>query len=151
MILVFAGWGILGVLVPLLFGALAYGLASAAGLGHLGAYAALGVALSGLVVRPLGKRLNGGSAEQVARWRERRQAELSHIVEHGAYLRPDGTRPTSLAQARAEADQQLESETALVRSRMTNRHSLFFVPLQHVGVVLVVAGLVAAVVLYNRP
>ncbi|MBP8920779.1 MAG: hypothetical protein R2719_13520 [Micropruina sp.] len=80
-------------------------------------------------------------------WYARRRNEVAAQVRGGAYAHvPDPQRPGQLADPWAVGEYVLRQESTQVRSSLTNRHTLFFVPMQYLGFVMGGIGLMIAVV-----
>ncbi len=79
-------------------------------------------------------------------WFANRRNEVAALVRGGAYVNvPDPQRPGQFADPRAVGEYVLQQESAKVRAALTNRHSLFFVPLQYFGFVMGAIGIVVMV------
>lgn len=144
--IIWNGWGILGVLVPGLAAGGMAGLASA--LDMPGAtFVAVGLVLGGIGSFFLGKWFNETRAEQQAtQWRNARQQELYHLVHNGQFQVAAGyAQPRSMEEANQQAQALLEAEHREVAKRLRNRHTVFWIPMQWVGLVFVVIGLGLAV------
>lgn len=80
-------------------------------------------------------------------WFARRREEIAAQVRGGAYDNvPDPQRPGQLANAWAVGEYVLQQESDRVRSALTNRHTLFFVPMQYLGFVMGGIGIVVLAV-----
>lgn len=144
--IIWRGWGILAILIG----------GACAGLG-----AAMSLANPSLTPILVGLMLIGGGVgiwflgdwlnvkRPVAEfdgWFAQRRTEVAALVRGGAYSNvPDPQRPGQLADPWAVADYVLQQESAKVRAALTNRHSLFFVPLQYFGFVMGAIGIVVMV------
>lgn len=79
-------------------------------------------------------------------WFAKRREEVGHLVRGGAYANvPDPQRPGQLADPWAVGEYVLQQEAAKVKGALSNRHTLFFVPMQFIAPVLAVGGLAAMV------
>lgn len=145
--IIWRGWGILAILI----GGLAAGLGSAISVVN----PALSPIFIGLMLIGggvgtwfLGDYLN--QKRPVAEfdgWYARRREEVAAQVRGGAYNNvPDPQRPGQLADPWAVGEYVLKQESTKVRAALTNRHSLFFVPLQYLGFVMGGIGIVVMVV-----
>ncbi|MFT4295908.1 MAG: hypothetical protein QM582_10900 [Micropruina sp.] len=83
------------------------------------------------------------------RWYAGRRDEIAAQVRGGAYSNvPDPQRPGQLADPWAVGEYVLNQESVKVRAALTNRHSLFFIPMQYlgflmggIGIVLMITGI----------
>lgn len=79
-------------------------------------------------------------------WFANRRHEVAALVRGGAYSNvPDPQRPGQFADPWSVGEYVLRQESAKVRAALTNRHSMFFVPLQYLGFVLGGIGIVVMV------
>ena len=145
--IIWRGWGALPILIA----------AAAAGLGALMSMSVpglrglfIGLALIGGAVGNwyLGQWLNlekpRGEFDQ---WQAGRRSEVAAMVQGGHYSHvPDPQRPGQFADPWAVGEYVLKQESTKVRAALTNRHSLFFVPLQYLGFVMGGIGIVVMVV-----
>ncbi|MFT4218591.1 MAG: hypothetical protein QM619_15590 [Micropruina sp.] len=80
-------------------------------------------------------------------WFGRRREEIAAQVRGGAYNNvPDPQRPGQFADPWAVGEHVLNQESAKVRSALTNRHTLFFVPMQYLGFLMGGMGIVVMIV-----
>ncbi len=140
--IIWRGWGALPILIA----------AAAAGLGALMSMSVpglrglfIGLALIGGAVGNwyLGQWLNlekpRGEFDQ---WQAGRRSEVAAMVQGGHYSHvPDPQRPGQFADPWAVGEYVLNQESIRVRDGLTNRHSLFFVPMQYFAYVLGIAGI----------
>lgn len=144
---IWRGWGILAFIYALLAGLLFGGLAStflsdellpfSLGVGMLAAAAATWFT---------GQALNGsGPQRKIDEWHQARQQQLHQLVESGRFtMGPGQPPPASLDEARQQSEQLLAAELQQAK-RARNQHTLFFVPMQWIAVVLVGIAIVAFV------
>lgn len=79
-------------------------------------------------------------------WFAHRREEVAALVRGGAYSNvPDPQRPGQLADPWAVGEYVLKQESAKVRAALTNRHSLFFIPMQYLGFVMGGIGVVVMI------
>ena len=153
--IIWRGWGILALVLTLAGLAIGAAIRPVAGAWAFG----LGLLLGGIGTIAVGYWLNQTRPTQKAEaFRAEREPELARVVEAGQYRpqtvgRTEGGRyvppqelplPRSLEEAKQLAARQLDAEVAHVKGQLTNAHSLFFVPLQFVGMALAVVGVVLA-------
>lgn len=146
--IIWRGWGILG-LLPFA----AYGLGVLLWTQTLGYDSAPWLISGPLIVLvsvgvyALGQQLNRTGVEAAAhRKLAERRAEQQQLVDSGQFhLGANHPRPQSLPDAQAQADDLYAFEHAYLCKTMRNRHSLFFIPLQYVGIIAVVIGLIVTV------
>lgn len=80
-------------------------------------------------------------------WFARRREEVAAQVRGGAYANvPDPQRPGQLADPWAVGEYVLKQESARVQSALTNRHSLFFIPMQYLAFPMGAIGIVVMIV-----
>ena len=144
--IIWRGWGILALLI---FGAsIGLGVLIAPHAALRGIFAGLTVIGGGVGTWFLGDYLN--SKRPVAefdQWYARRSHEVDALIRGGAYSNvPDPQHPDRLADPNAVGSYVLQQEAARVRAGLTNRHSLFFVPLQYWAYLFGAIGLVFMVV-----
>ena len=149
--IVYKGWGVLGILLPLLGAGLMCGIAS---LFNPSNAVYLKFALIGVVVGSVGTWFVGQWLNQkrprvkLARWMEERRKELCSLVDQGQFqIAPGAPAPTSKEEGYAQVEELLEREARDLSPRMLNQHSLYGVPLHMVGLgigVLILGGFVAS-------
>ncbi|MGO1974198.1 MAG: hypothetical protein ACTH2Q_14680 [Propionibacteriaceae bacterium] len=144
--IIWRGWGILGVLIALLGAVIGLGVGNMIGGGAVAVCIGLGLAAGGVGAHFVGKHLNVASVDQkVEGHLAQRRAELDHLVQSGQFqLAPGVPVASSEAEARAQADQVLAGEREHLAPRLRNQHTLFFVPLQYAAFGIVALGLVIA-------
>lgn len=105
--------------------------------------AGIGLVLAGIAGWFLGRHFNVGVVEpKVAEFAQARGAELQAQVESGTFNPGPGWRaPTSLAEARDMSGKLLDAESAALRKMLTNRHHIWFLPAQYLGVVGALVGI----------
>lgn len=143
------GWGILGFLIILAVGGISASIGSSvapetSSLVWLGG----GFVLGGAGAAALGWYMNiarpGRKAEE---WKAQRGSELQQLVQTGQFqLGPGIAQPASLAQAQQQSDQLLAGEVEHVRKNLRGRHTVWFIPMEWLGVVGVVVGVILVVV-----
>ena len=138
--IVYKGWGVLGILLPLLGAGLMCGIAS---LFNPSNAVYLKFALIGVVVGSVGTWFVGQWLNQkrprvkLARWMEERRKELCSLVDQGQFqLAPGVPLPASAEEGYAQVEELLEREARDLLPRMLNQHSLYGVPLHMVGLVI---------------
>lgn len=108
----------------------------------------IGILLGGVASFALGWWLNVLNPQKKAQtWVEQRRAELNHAVATGQFQATPGVVPSSQAEAQAQADALLAHETPVVTKRLSNIHTLFWIPMQWAGVVIAILGVFLAIVL----
>lgn len=144
--IIWRGWGILGILVPGLFGVLLAGMGPSLGVDEA-VLGGAGVAIGGIGAFFLGKWFNEtNAAQKAAQWREARQQELMHLIHAGQFqVAPGYAQPSNLQEAQAQASAMLQAEHTHVAKQLRNRHTLFWVPMQWIGIVTVGLGLMILV------
>ncbi|MFW6597565.1 hypothetical protein ACQBAU_03385 [Propionibacteriaceae bacterium Y2011] len=82
----------------------------------------------------VGQYINQTKPQRVLdEWLPARRAQLDQLVTSGGFqIGPGQPRPSSEAEARAQADFLLEQETAM-RRQSFNQHTLFWIPLQYIA------------------
>lgn len=145
--IIWRGWGILGVGLALIGALLGVSIGNFGGSDAMSIGAGLGVAAGGVGAYFAGKHLNQTRPEQkVESFVEQRRQELDASVRSGRFqLAPGAPTPTSLEDAQAQADELLGHERRHVSQQLTNRHTLFFVPLQYAAFAIMAIGLVITV------
>ena len=139
--IIFAGWGILAVLVP---GVLAWIGWAVTGSNQIGA--AIGLAIGAVADWFLGIYFNKTRpAQDLAKRMDARSAQLHALADAGQFYRGPGyLPPTSLAEAHQQANDLAIEEYAAVKNKVGNRHTLFWIPMQYWAFI---AGAFAIVVL----
>lgn len=143
--IIWRGWGILGVVPLMAFGigvALwndAFGFSGAPWLisGPLAALTGAGVYFLG---RQLNQRGVAAKADQIM---APRRAERQRLVDTGQFqLAPGYPMPQSYQEAQTQAADLDRHEHVILSQRLRNRHTFFFVPVQYIGLLTAAAGLV---------
>lgn len=143
------GWGIVGLLIILAFAGLSAGIGSAAAPDSPSlVWAGGGLVLGGAVASAVGWYMNiVRPAQKAEEWQAERAARLQHLVQSGQFqLAPGYAQPTSLAQAQQQADQLLAAESAQVRKNLRGRHTVWFIPMEWLGVVGAAVGVALVVI-----
>lgn len=145
--IIWRGWGVLALLI---FGAsMGLGILISPNPGLRGIFAGLTVIGGAVGTWFLGQHLNKTKpVQEFEQWYARRSNEVGALVRGGAYDNVrDPQNPDRPADPNAVGNYVLQQEAARVRSGLTNRHSLFFVPMQYwaylfgaIGVVFVVTN-----------
>jgi len=140
--IIFAGWGILAAVPPVALYFLFTALAP-----NLPWIGALGIVLGGVADWFLGVYFNQTRpAKDLATRMEARSAELHALADAGQFYRGPGyPMPTSLADAHQQADALAAEEYHALKGKVANRHTLFWIPMQYVGLLVAAAGVVYAV------
>lgn len=145
LVIIWRGLGFLAIILAALGALLGTGLGSLAGDSGNQALIGVGLAIGGVATFALGWWLNVmNPAKKTQTWIAQRDAELQHAVDSGRFQASPGVVPASLEQAQAQKTALLEHESAHVTKRLRNIHTLFWVPMQWVGVGIVILGVVVA-------
>lgn len=146
--IVWRGWGILA---P---GIIAVGLGLGSLLGQVfggGDNTTLFCLALGLVAGGVGAYFAGMEMNvkrvpaRVEKHMAQRSAQVRQAVAMGTYVLPNGQRPGSLADAQRMADAQLAVEAEAAAKALRNRHDIFFIPMQYIGIVAAIGGVVGAI------
>ncbi|QPL05603.1 MULTISPECIES: transcriptional accessory protein [Actinomyces] len=145
--IIWRGFGILGVVIIVGFVALFMALLG----NHSGPMdniaGGLGLLTGGAACGALGWWLNLQRPE--AKTQEHltaMRAELWQRVHAGTFqVQPGAAAPTSELEARSQVEQVVASQEQGVRKTLRNNHSLFFIPLQWVGLLAILGGTVSVV------
>lgn len=145
-VIIWRGWGILPVLYTL--GAFVLVMVS----GDLPFAMGTGLAVAALATWFTGVALNRTLPEKkVDRWATERKNELNTYVANGTFsLGPGHPLPANTDVARQMADSLLESETTTAHRELSNNHTLFWIPLQYMAVVLSILAIVSVVSDFTR-
>lgn len=145
--IIWRGFGILGVFI--IGGSLALFMAL---LGNHGGQmdniaGGLGLLTGGLGCGALGWWLNLQRPEAKAQEHlTALRSELWQRVHAGTFqLKPGAAAPTSEQESQSQIEQLIASQAPSVRKALRNNHSLFFIPLQWVGLLAAIGGTVAVV------
>lgn len=144
--IIWRGWGAIPIVIAALCVGLG-GLMSSFNKGLFGVFAGLALIGGGVGTWYLGQWFNRiKPVEQYDQWFARRRDEVAQMVRGGAYANvPDPQRPGQLADPWAVGEYVLQQEGAKVKSALTDRHSLFFIPMQYIGFAMGAAGLLTIV------
>ncbi len=144
--IIWRGWGVIPVGITL--ACLGLGFAMSSVYPQLrGVFVGLMLIAGGVGTWFIGQHLNQKKPiEEFDAWHAKRRTEIAALVRAGHYSSvPDPQRPGQLADPWSVGEYVLNQEGTRVRDLITNRHSLFFVPIQYIGFVMAAAGLVAIV------
>lgn len=135
--IIWRSWGILGILIPGLLGGAMYGI------NETGLFFGLGALLGSVIAFALGWYLNQmRPVTQLAQWETERRAYLDRLVTAGVFRIDEQTPPpTSMAEAKAQADYLFEQEKPQVRKNLFNRSTIFFIPMQWFAILTAGVGL----------
>ena len=137
--IIYRGWGLLGLVIPALtafaFGALPtslYGSKSAITNAAIGVGALVGAVLGFL----LGRWLNViRPRTKLAEWQAQRRAELRARIDAGPFQMAPGFRPpSSREEGYAQIEHLIATESPEALRKLSNIHTLFFIPMQWVSV-----------------
>lgn len=151
--IIWAGWGILGVLIPGLAAALMAALGAALGATEDEGTIFIGLGLFAGAVGAflLGTWMNKTRVPEAAEKAllPRRQ-QLDQLVASGQFqLGPGQPVPTSPEEAQAQSDYLFAAELEATQKGMRNRHTLFWMPMQWIAALIGLIGLfVAAISLF---
>ncbi len=141
--IVFRGWGALGLFIPLLVVGAVFGLMTVvtSSTQVQGIGVAVGSILGGVAGYYAGIWFNKKRPQQkVEQWEKQRLAELIAAVDAGKFqMRPGMPAPSSPAEGYAQAAELVKEEREGLLERAQNIHSLFWIPMQWVAVVVGVA------------
>lgn len=139
--------GGLGVVITLVATLALIGIGTVVG-GPTTVWVGLGIALGGAGTLAFGWWINvTRPAQQTERWAQERGQELDHLVRTGQFqLAPGIPQPSSMDEAQTQAGQLLASERAHVTQRLSNVHTLYFIPLQWAGIAVIAIGAAVMVI-----
>ncbi|MGA4670140.1 hypothetical protein ACPCG0_10160 [Propionibacteriaceae bacterium Y1923] len=147
--IIWAGWGILGILIPGLAAGVMVWLGEALGATNdeTGLFAGLGLFAGAVGAFLLGNWLNKTRVPQeAARRLEPRRQQLDQMVAANQFqLAPGAPMPSSYEEARAQSDYLFQAELEAAEKQLRNRHTLFWIPMQWVSAALGVLGLFIAI------
>jgi len=144
--IIWRGLGFLAVILALAGALLGTWLGSLAGPSSTVTLIGVGLSIGGIATFALGWWLNVmDPAKKTQTWTVQRGAELQQAVAAGRFQASPGVVPSSHAEADAQAQALLAHESAHVTKRLRNIHTLFWIPMQWIGVVIVVIGIGVAV------
>lgn len=143
--IVWRGFGFAAVLLGGLGALLGVGLSALVGDGEPNSVlVGIGLLLGAAATFALGWWLNVIRPQQQAqRWATERGVELRQAVDSGRFQAVPGVVPSSYAEAQALSQQMLERETAEVGRRLSGVHTLFWIPMQWIAVVIAGIGVLA--------
>lgn len=105
---------------------------------------------AGLVLAAVGNWFTGqhfnqtGPKRKLAEWKESRSNQLDQLVSAGQFsLGPGQPQPRSMEEARWQADQLLAAEEHSAGQGLLNRHSVFWIPMQYLSVLIACGALMA--------
>ena len=144
--IIWRGWGALPIVIAALCIGLG-GLMSTLNKGLFGVFAGLALIGGGVGTWFLGHWFNQiKPVQRYDEWFAQRREEVAQMVRGGAYANvPDPQRPGQSADPWAMGEYVLQQEGAKLKAALTNRHSLFFIPMQYIGFAMGAAGLIAIV------
>lgn len=150
MIIVWRGWGGLAIGFPALGAILFLALLSSlrASSSSLGTGAGAGVALGSIGTFLFGRWINGSDRAQAraATMLEPRRHQLGQLVASGQFhLAPGMPLPRSHDEARAQADYVYQQELHQLSEQLTGRHTMFFIPMQFIGILTFAVGVMIMV------
>lgn len=147
--IIWRGWGIIGVGFALL--ACLLGLGMWTGFGEPTSspapFMAPCLVVAGIGTFLLGKWMNVTSVDaKTDRYLAPRQQQLHELVQSGQFqMAPGMPQPASVEEAQAQAAHLIGQERTQVHNQLKDRHTLFFIPFQYVGLFIAFIGLVVAV------
>lgn len=148
--IVWSGWGGVGILIPLLGALLGLGLFSAVAPDQTPVGVGLGLILGAVGTWFFGQWVNITRPKQQAEeFMTQRRAELQHLVDSGQFhIGPGYPPPSSHQEAQQQAAMLYDREVQELVPRLRNRHTVFWMPAQYaafiaagVGVIVMVVGL----------
>lgn len=137
--IIWRGWGVLAFVF--------FGVGTLIGVG-LGSWGLVGGFLAAAVATWfVGQQLNRkGPQKKLADWKVSRRNQLDQLVQAGQFsLGPGQQQPRSVDEARRQSDELLAAEENAHREGSENRHTLFWIPMQYLAPVMLVAALYAGV------
>lgn len=141
--IIWRGWGILALLVVGV--SIALGIAMAgSNRGMRGIFVGLVMVAGAVGTWFLSQHLNVTQPKtEFEKWYAQRSMEVGALVRGGAYNNvEDPQRPGQFADPNAVGNYVLQQEATKVRAALTNRHSLFFIPMQYLAYVIGGLGVV---------
>lgn len=142
--IIWRGWGILA----LAFAGIGVAIGSSLGsTGHRTVPTGIALMLAGVGTWFFGQWVNEQRPEeQFKHWHQGRWGELMNLAHAGqlAHLDPAAAAGQPPLPPQQLAETVLASETQHVRSLMFNRHTLFFIPMQFIGILMAAGGLIVA-------
>lgn len=146
--IIWRGWGVIGAAFPLI--GMIIGLGIWSGTGAKGTpmpFFGPALIIAGVGTYLLGRHLNVSSVDQKTEQHlAPRRAQVDQLVHSGQFqLAPGMPQPRSFEEAQQQAGMLLEHERSQIRAQLEGRHTLFFIPVQWVGLAVAAAGLILAV------
>lgn len=94
-----------------------------------------------------GQAMNGsGPQRKIDEWQAQRRQQLDELVASGRFMMgPGQPPPTSLEEARQQADWLFDQESAQAR-RALNQHTLFFIPMQYFAFVFAIVAVIVLII-----
>ena len=144
---IWRGWGILGLLfIPLGAVGLAGLFRLVIGDEHEPLPVGLGLAVAGVALFFAGRWFQGWHARRRAdKYVDARRPEVAQTIAAGAFQPVPGYQPASREEADRLGAEMLESEHAQIVHMLRGHHTLFFIPVHYVGLVMTVIGAVMGV------
>lgn len=147
--IIWRGWGIIGAGFALLGCLLGLGLWTGFGepTANPGPFMGPCVVIAGVGTYLLGKWLNVTSVDaKTEQYLAPRSRQLHELVESGQFqMAPGMPQPASFEEAQAQAAHLLQQERTQVHQQLKDRHTLFFIPVQYVGLAVVFIGLAVTI------
>ncbi|WP_159619210.1 hypothetical protein [Ruania rhizosphaerae] len=139
---IWRGWGILGLLFVLLVGVGLGGLFRLLiGEEYEPLPIGLGLAVAGVILFFVGRWFQAWDARRRAdKYIASRRPEVEQTVASGRFQPVPGYQPASREEAEQLAAEMLDKEHAQIVRRFRGHHTLFFIPMQYFGLVVAVLG-----------
>lgn len=150
--IIWRGFGFLAVLIVAVGALIGFGMSSlVAPEGEVnGPLFGLGLLIGAAGTFAAGWWLNVINPEKkTQKWVEQRRAELQFAVANGQFQASPGIAPSSQAEAQGQAEAMLAHESAVVGKRLRNVHTLFWIPMQWIGVVVALVAVVVTFLLMS--
>ncbi|RCS60859.1 hypothetical protein [Microbacterium sp. JB110] len=147
--IIWRGWGALGVIFVLIGAAVFIGIGTAIGSDLLiTLWLGLGLLVGGAAAAVLGWYMNvTRPAQKTEEWVTERTTQLQQVVQAGQFqVAPGIAPPSSIAEAQSQADQLVATEREQMHKSLRNRHTIYYVPMQWIGAVGAIIGIVLVVV-----
>lgn len=149
MLLVYRGWGGLGLGFPLLGALIGVAIAASSKLDtqFFTMFAGIGAIAGGVGAYLLGTRLNTtGPQRKLVEFENQRRAQLQQLVNEGQFqVAPGAPVPSSIQEGYSQAEFLLTREVEDVKKAASNNHTLYGIPMQWFG--LIGAGIGIAVLI----
>jgi hypothetical protein len=141
-VIIWGGWGVLGIVPPLLGYLLGIWSSTAIQGMPNPSWGGLGIVAGAVGTYFVGVYLNVTKPQRdLAKQMDERYNQLHTQAESGSfYLGPGNPLPESREQAHSQADALLAAEYASFKGQVKNKHTLFFVPIQYVAIVIAIFG-----------